>query len=96
MIYLTHYTEYPIFEPAEGGYYYAGRSADDFYRLNSVKQAKRQLFKMKKKLEENGFIVYIDNNICGAYKHSKYIGNGEELILEKVYGSHNEGWRPYE
>lgn len=94
MIYLTHYAEYPIYEPAEGGYYYAGRQAGSFYRLNSVKQAKRKLAKMKKELEEYGFIVDLDR--CYAYRHSKYIGHGEELIIEKVYGSCNEGWRPYE
>lgn len=92
MVYLTHYSEYPIYEPAEGGYYYAGRQADSFYRLNSVKQAKRKLFKAKKELEAEGFVVYED----GAYRSDKYIGNGEEWLIEKVYGSHNEGWRPYE
>lgn len=92
MVYLTHYTEYPIYEPAEGGYYYAGREAGSFYRLNSMKQAQRKLEKMRKILEEDGFQVWPD----GAYRRSKYIGHGEEWIIEKVYGSCNEGWRPYE
>lgn len=92
MVYLTHYTEYPIYEPAEGGYYYAGREAGYFYRLNSVKQAKRKLAKLKKELEDEGYVVYEDY----AYLPSRYIGEGEELRIEKVYGSHNSGWHPYE
>lgn len=92
MVYLTHYTEYPIYEPAEGGYYYAGKNADCFYRLNSVKQAKRILAKLKKKLETDGFVVCED---C-AFLHSHYIGEGEAWVIEKVYGSRNSGWRPYE
>lgn len=31
MVYLTHYSEYPIYEPAEGGYYYAGQQADSYF-----------------------------------------------------------------
>lgn len=98
MVYLTHYTEYPIYEPAEGGYYYVGQQADYFYRLNSLKQAQRQLKKMKKNLEADGFNVCIGENMCSceAYKYSKYIGHGELWVVEKVYGSCNEGWRPYE
>ena len=91
MVYLTHYTEYPIYEPAEGGYYYAGQEADDFYRLNSEKQAKRILSKMAKELKDDGYVVWED----GAYKRSRYIGEGESWVIEKVYGSDNRGWEPY-
>lgn len=94
MVYLTHYTEYPIYEPAEGGYYYAGREADTFYRLNSIKQAKRKLAKFQKELEEDGFVVLEDR--AYAYLPSRYIGEGEQWVVEKVYGSQNSGWRPYE
>lgn len=92
MVYLTHYTEYPIYEPAEGGYYYTGRQAGAFYRLNSMKQAKRKLKKLMKELEDEGFIVCEDY----AYLPTKYIGEGEEWVIEKVYGSKNSGWHPYE
>ena len=56
MVYLTHYTEYPIYESAEGGYYYAGRYVSEYFRLNSEKQAKRKIAKMQKELEAEGFI----------------------------------------
>ena len=96
MVYLTHYTEYPIYYPQEGGFYVAGQQADCFYRLNSMKQAKRQLEKMRKQLEEDGFVVCINGNICEAYRYSKYIGHGELWTTEKAYGSYNKGWEPYE
>lgn len=91
MVYLTHYCEYPIYEPAEGGYYYAGREAYEYYRLNSVKQAKRKLAKMRKELEDTGFVVCDDM----AYLSSKYIGDGEEWLIEKVYSSHESGRQIY-
>lgn len=94
MVYLTHYVEYPIYEPAEGGYYYTGNEAQEFYRLNSVKQAKRKLAKMKKDLECEGFVV--DEEYGRARLCSKYIGEGEQWVIEKVYGSENSGWHPYE
>ena len=96
MVYLTHYTEYPIYYPEEGGFYIAGQQADCAYRLNSMKQAQRKLKKMQKNLEEDGFKIFIYDNYCEAYKYSKYIGDGELWVVEKVYGSKNEGWRPYE
>ena len=92
MVYLTHYTEYPIYEPAEGGYYYAGKQAGYFYRLNSIKQAKRKLAKLSKVREYEDFVFCEDY----AYLPSRYIGEGEELRIEKVYGSRNSGWHPYE
>ena len=91
MVYLTHYTEYPIYEHAEGGYYYAGNQAVEYYRLNSEKQAKRKLAKLKKELEKQGFKVYDDR----AFLYSKYIGDCEEWRIEKILGSDECGRRPY-
>jgi hypothetical protein len=92
MLYLTHYEEYPIYAPEEGSYYYPGNQAKEFYRLNSMKQAKRQLQKMRKELEADGYCVWD----TGAYKPSRYIGKAESWVIEKVYGSENSGWHPYE
>ena len=43
MIYLSHYVMYPIFEPAEGGYYYEGVQLVNSIRLS--KRAAKQKFK---------------------------------------------------
>ena len=66
MVYLTHYTEYPIYEPAEGGYYYAGNEANEYYRLNSVKQAKRKLPKCEKNLKLKDLKFMKMKPICTA------------------------------
>lgn len=92
MVYLTHYQEYPIYEPAEGGYYYEGNEAQGYYRFLTMWGAKRHLAKMKAELKEEGFIVY-DNR---AYLASKYIGEGESWVIERAYGSRNEGKQIYQ
>ena len=47
---------------------------------------------MQKDLEKQGFAVWDD----GAYLHSKYVGEGYEWIIEKVYGSHKSGRQVYQ
>lgn len=37
MSYLTFYSEYPIYEPAEGGYYYAGNEVTKSNRMSKRK-----------------------------------------------------------
>ena len=92
MVYLTRYEEYPIYEPAEGGYYYAGNQAVEYRRLNSMKQAKKILAKMSKELEDEGFIV----SEHSAYLPSRYIGEGQSWRIEKVLGSHESGKQIYQ
>ena len=46
MIYLSYYEEYPIYEPAEGGYYYSGAELVESERLS-----KRAAKKWKEKIE---------------------------------------------
>ena len=92
MIYLTHYQEYPIYEPAEGGYYYAGQEAYEYYRFFTKWGARRHLAKMRAELEADGFQVTKDR----AYKYEPYIGENERWIIEKTYGSHNKGKQIYQ
>lgn len=92
MVYLTHYVEYPIYEPAEGGYYYAGNEACGSYECDTEEEAIQQLAGMKADLEEEGFIV----EETRAYLPSKYIGEGESWRIEKVYGSHESGKQIYQ
>lgn len=92
MYYLTHYQEYPIYEPAEGGYYYAGREPYEHYRFLTKWGARRQLAKMLAELEEEGFVVDKER----AYLFSKYIGEGESWLIERKYGSHESGRQIYQ
>lgn len=90
MVYLTHYVEYPIYEPAEGGYYYAGREATEAYECDTVDEAKEILAD----LEAEGFVINANNT--KAFLHSKYIGDGEMWAIEKAYGSHESGKQIYQ
>jgi hypothetical protein len=92
MVYLTHYAEYPIYEPAEGGYYYAGNEAYECHRFWTTWGAKRHLAKMRAELEEEGFIV----SESRAFLFSKYIGEGESWVIERSYGSHKSGKQIYQ
>lgn len=58
MRYISHYEEYPIYEPAEGGYYYAGNQLVESER-KSKRACKKNLLEIweecKKDNEERGF-----------------------------------------
>lgn len=110
MVYVTHYEEYPIYEPAEGGYYYAGIQMVESEKLS--KRAAKKLFKeLWKQAKEENFKEYgIEEPIkgCGIYpwvyscydlpmirKHSPYIGEGEFYVIERKNGKYEKGWEPY-
>jgi hypothetical protein len=90
--YLTYYEEYPIYESAEGGYYYAGYESYAYYRFFTKWGAKRKLAKMKPELEADGWIV----NKCSAHLSSKYVGDGKHIYIEKKLGSHESGRQVYQ
>lgn len=58
MRYISHYEEYPIYEPAEGGYYYTGNQLV-FSERKSKRQCRRDFEEVwkqcQKENEENGF-----------------------------------------
>ena len=89
--YLTRYDEYPIYEPAEGGYYYSGQDVEEYYECDSMEEAKQQLANMKEELEYCGFEVLEE----GAYLRSKYIGEGVLWVIENELGENKRGWHPY-
>ena len=63
MRYLSYYKEYPIYEPAEGGYYYAGNQLVKSERL-SKRQCRRKFEKIWQECQEenkkNGFAENAD------------------------------------
>lgn len=98
MRYVSYYEEYPIYEPAEGGYYYPGNCLVD-----SKRKSKRQCRKdfeniWKECLKENEsnpeypWIRACDNYI---YKDSEYVGRGKSYAIERKQGSMRSGWKPY-
>ena len=100
MRYLTHYEEYPIYEPAEGGYYYSGNQATETERL-SKRKAKAEMKRLweeaqeenKELSERDRWILSRDGNMLR--RSSKYIGSGESYVIERNYGSQRRGYKPY-
>ena len=108
MVYLTRYEEYPIYEPAEGGYYYPGNEVVAHERL-SKRQAKRKLEAIWKECLQENIREYGEENPSDhkawhrgsneyhnhIWKGSRYIGEGQSIIIERRLGSETTGWHPY-
>lgn len=98
MRYISNYEEYPIFEPAEGGFYYAGNQL-----ITSERKSKRQCRKMFEKIwkecllenESNPECPWIRANANYIYKNGKYIGEGKSYTIERRQGSMEHGYEPY-
>lgn len=105
MFYVSYITEYPIYEPAEGGYYYAGETVEMCREFTSWKKANKFFQKCRKEfLEEHddeperiydatwgGVGKWVNPAV---YYHSKYIGDGEYIqITRKI--PQDKGWHPY-
>jgi len=87
--FVSWYKAYPIYEPAEGGYYYEGEHLIQSIRVGSLKRARKAMQREAKSL---GFTSIGSNmsSLCG-----KYIGESEYIYIETVRGIHEHGWRPY-
>lgn len=96
--YVTLYYLYPIYEPAEGGYYYNGIGVDESYGFQTRKKALKFLRKRRKecmKEDKNvkGWYNYI--NSFGVYNENGYVGNGYFWELERKFGASRSGYQPY-
>ena len=86
--YLSLYKECPIYEPAEGGYYYAGvahDSYDEYVSWEEAVKAYNQAFE-----EEEEGTVYKSGLFIRETKQA-LIGEAEFLVLESELGSHETG-----
>lgn len=96
--YVTYYEEYPIYEPAEGGYYYAG-SQNVWVREFSTWRKARQFFNkvrkefMEEYADDNPYCVYGQNPY--AETTSKYIGECIGIALTYRKPVKERGWEPY-
>lgn len=105
MYYVSYITEYPIYEPAEGGYYYAGTQIQICRQFSTWKKANRFFQKLRKEfLEEHDWEMdRVNNFACGGVSkwhnpfvayYSRYIGEGERVELTKEKPV-ERGWTPY-
>lgn len=93
MVYLTHYSEYPIYEPAEGGYYYAGNEVVEYERL-SLRQAKRKFEELIRELvseDTDERYPWIQISPRFIVRNNYYIGDGESYCIERKLGSNRSG-----
>ena len=111
MWYVTLLEEYPIYEPAEGGYYYAGTSITDCREFQSRRKARQFYNKARKEFIEwfgeptdvcmprrnyHGKVWEFTRRNCPGIMHSTgYIGEGHELTLTR-YPRRERGYVPYE
>ena len=93
--YVTYYAEYPIYEPAEGGYYYAGRDAVWSEGYNSEEEARECIEDFVNEQEDKNEWEGYNN---GYVLHGKYIGEDQYVKIEKKneYLSDEKGWEPYQ
>ena len=105
MFYVSHIEEYPIYEPAEGGYYYPGETVVECVACRTWKKAQRIFSKMKKdfreRYEDEWGRIY-ENNFGGVGKYvnpfivfdSHLIGDGAKIEITRIK-PRDRGWRPY-
>lgn len=108
--YITYYEAYPIYEPAEGGYYYEGINAVEWAywdEENNFDEVFNHIGELAEKYDLKNLnvdkkwaydMVNEYGNIMVAIDRSKYIGDNRYLYLENetAFKSEECGWHPYE
>ena len=105
---VQRYARFPIFEPAEGGYYYEGLEPDDLEKpiIRSTKRkAAKALLNLVKTLnkgltqEDEGFLVCsVNKKRARAFSvNHAYVGDGVEFFVEPINrrGRNSKGRVPY-
>lgn len=98
MRWISRYEEYPIYEPAEGGYYYLGNRL-----VESERKSKRQCRKDFEEIwksclqenENNPAFPWIRADANYIYRSGEYIGERESYVIERKRGSMEHGYEPY-
>lgn len=104
--FVSYVTEYPIYEPAEGGYYYAGTTVQECYEFDTWKKANRFYQRCKKEFLDyhKGEPQRINDFMCGGCGkwvnpfvkyNARYIGDSEWVELTREMPVEH-GWKPYE
>lgn len=105
MYYVSYIEEFPVYEPAEGGYYYAGENVAYCRAFDSWKKANKHYQKIKRELMQEWEACDTHEysvsgcNIYGSGSHfrkkSRYIGEEEYLQITR-YKPQYSGYHPYE
>ena len=108
---VQRYARFPIYEPAEGGYYYDGIRPDgDCSTHENKAEAIDALFKLVAESNDSlcnaddgkvqmleGYLVLDDTGTTAYSVNHKYIGDGLEYFVEPINrrGRHRRGYVPY-
>ena len=95
MYYVSYIKEYPIYEPAEGGYYYAGEVVEDCREFSTWKKANKCYQQFRREFlswhedEPKRICDYTCGGIgkCGGPSvtyYSRYIGEGERVEISRA------------
>ncbi len=91
-LYLTHYTEYPIYEAAEGGYYYAGTNADDCIEISDFSGlSNAEILDAVAKFLGSEITCYRRGESGFYCDGNGHIGSGDFWVLETNYGENTYG-----
>lgn len=93
--YVTYYAEYPIYEPAEGGYYYAGKDAIWSEGVNSEEEAWDYVNDFINEQEDK---TEWEKFSDGYLLRGQYIGEDQSIVIEPrdSYLSAVKGWELYQ
>ena len=103
---IQRYERFPIYEPAEGGYYYEGREADRIpWAVYDTKE--EAISGLRKIVDENndnitredeGFLCISSNGVNAYSINHKYIGDGYDWYVEPINRRcrHRKRYVPYE
>ena len=111
MFYVSYITEYPIYEPAEGGYYYAGEIVRECHEFSTWKKANKCFQKMKAWfLDMHDYEVELGNvdvnEVSGVRKFRGFDIGSSAVLYSRYIGDgerieiscrkpHDNGYEPY-
>ena len=105
MYYVSRYEEYPIYEPAEGGYYYAGCELVHSAECETIEDALDVAWGFANDAELRQFNIGVEEaasdidefgSCCTAADYGRYIGETVFICIELEKGSEERGAHPYE
>ena len=101
---IQMYRRYPIYEPAEGGYYYEGMAPDTYSQKYNTKQEAmgglREFVEEENanmSAKEEGYLILSSEGLEAYTINHKYIGEGFEYRVEPLNqrGHRAKGPVPY-
>ena len=103
MYYVTEYREYPIYEPAEGGYYYEGVEMIQSRTFQTFRKARKHMNRTYKDVVKNempyiegcGQTFFSNENHLYFGAFGKYVGDRWFYVIERKQGREVRGATPY-